>query len=111
MNIGVLGWGGLYDRDKSLQVDKALQLADPVAVAKVIKENEFNDYSIRCQGYDQSGMPDRAHITFKVNGLTSVDGRYDGIRAVGNLCFYTQAGLSPPEIAFRNVQIKELPAK
>jgi hypothetical protein len=91
LNIGVVAEGSLYERDKMLQ------LADPIAVKKVLRDNDFNTYSIRCQ---------HKHITLKVNGLTTVVGRYDQIPVMGNFCFYIQAGFSPKEITFRNIEIK-----
>jgi hypothetical protein len=103
LNIGLPDGGSLCQRWTRTGWQPAmLQQANPVAVKKIVKENDFDNYSIRCQG---------KHVTLKINGLTTVDGDYDKIPAMGNLCFYISAGHSPLEIVFRNIEITKLPSK
>ena len=76
---------------------------------KVLRKDDFDDYYITCRG---------KHVTIKVNNLTTVQGQFDSIPAgqlvdtmpaEGFLGFFVRKDTAPEEIAFRNIEIKELP--
>ena len=60
-DIGPKYWGSLYDESRR---DKTLVLPDSVAMARLVKMNEWNDYEIRC---------DNRHIKIFLNGEPTVD--------------------------------------
>jgi hypothetical protein len=75
-----------------------MKAAPEAQVAKVLKPNDFNDYSIRCIG---------KHVTIKVNGLTTVDDDFPKMPDEGILAWQLHAGPAM-EVTFRKIQFKEL---
>ena len=60
-DMGEGWWGSLYDESRR---NKILAKADPEAVKKAVKPNEWNDYRIRCEG---------ARIQLWINGVQTID--------------------------------------
>jgi hypothetical protein len=60
-DLGDGWWGSLYDESRR---NKILAAADAALVDKVLKRDDWNDYTIRCQG---------RRIQLSVNGQPTVD--------------------------------------
>jgi TPR repeat protein len=73
------------------------------AIAKVWKEADFNDMSIRCVG---------THVTVTVNGITAVDAEYPSMPAEGIIAWQLHGGhgevRSPEEVTFKDIQFTDL---
>ena len=67
-------------------------------VKKVLKEEDFNDYYIKCVG---------KHVTIKLNGETTVDDDFPNMPDEGIIAWQIHAGRRWTVI-FRNIQFKEL---
>jgi 3-keto-disaccharide hydrolase len=70
-------------------------------VNKVLKKDDFNDYSIKCVG---------KHLTVQVNGVTTVDEDFAMIPRKGHLDWIVVGSSGTAEIHFRNIEIRTLPA-
>ena len=60
-DMGEGWWGSLYDESRR---NKILAKADPAAVKKAVKPNDWNDYRIRCEG---------SRIQLWINGVQTID--------------------------------------
>ena len=60
-DVGQAYWGALYDESRR---KKVLAQPDPKQLAKIVKYDDWNDYTIRCEG---------AHIRLWLNGTLTVD--------------------------------------
>lgn len=78
-DIGPKYWGSLYDESRR---NKTLVLPDSIAMARLVRTNDWNDYEIRCE--------DR-HIQIFLNGKPTVD--------------YTEADQSLPQTGLIGLQI------
>ena len=75
-----------------------MQAADAKLVKKVLKEDDFNDYYIKCVG---------KHVTIKLNGQATVDDDFPKMPDEGIIAWQLHGG--PPMIViFRNIQFKEI---
>ncbi len=93
-DMGAGYWGSLYGE----QFGGMMKASDPKVIAKVVKNDEFNDYEIRAVG---------KKITIKINGTVMVEGEFEKAPATGIIAFQAHAG-PPMEIIFRNIEFKEL---
>jgi hypothetical protein len=96
-DIGEGWWGSLYGE----RFGGVLKAADKDAVNKVLKKDDFNDYSIKCVG---------KHVTIKINNITTVDGEFPTTPAEGIIAFQLHAG-APMEVTFRNIRFTDLSKK
>jgi hypothetical protein len=87
-------WGSLYGEN----FGGMMKAADPKLVKSVLKENEFNDYYIKCVG---------KHVTIKLNGETTVDDDFAKMPEDGIIAWQLHGG-GAMEVAFRNIQFKNL---
>lgn len=93
-DMGAGYWGSLYGE----RFGGMMKAADPKVIAKVVKNDEFNDYEVRAQG---------KKITIKINGTVMVEDTFDKAPDTGIIAFQLHAG-PPMEIIFRNIEFKEL---
>jgi hypothetical protein len=103
-DIGQQYWGSLYGEHfggPKPNQGGMMQAAPTAVVAKVLKKDDFNDYSIRCVG---------KHVTIKLNGQTTVDGSFANMPDEGIIAWQLHSG-GPMEVTFRNVEFKNLSAK
>jgi hypothetical protein len=89
-------WGSLYGEN----FGGMMKAADAKIVKSVLKENDFNDYYIKCVG---------KHVTIKLGGQTTVDDDFDKMPADGIIAWQLHGG-GPMEVVFRNIQFKDLSA-
>lgn len=96
-DIGEQYWGCLYDESRRNRI-----LAQASAkLADVLKKEDWNSYTIRAVG---------PRITLAINGVTTVD-YTEGDAAIprtGIIALQVHSG-PPLRVAFRNIQIRELP--
>jgi hypothetical protein len=93
-DIGAQYWGSLYGE----HFGGMMKAADADLVKKVLKSDDFNDYSIKAVG---------KHVTIKLNGHTTVDGEFPKMPDTGIIAWQLHSG-GPMEVTFRKVQFKEL---
>ncbi len=96
-DIGAGFWGSLYGENfggmmKQSPTDK---------VKKVVKNNDFNDYSIRCVG---------KKVTIKVNGETMVDGDFPKMPPTGIIALQAHVGPAM-EVTFKDIKFSKLSGK
>ena len=94
-DIGQQYWGGLYGE----LFGGMMKQSDFKEVEKVLKKDDFNDYSIKCVG---------KHVTIKINGLTTVDGDFEKMPDDGIIAFQLHAGFKGMEATFKDIKFKEL---
>lgn len=87
-------WGSLYGE----LFGGMMKEANRSEVNKVLKKDDFNDYSIKCVG---------KHVTIKINGVTSVDEDFAKMPDEGIIAWQLHAG-GPMEVTFRNIHFKDL---
>ncbi len=95
-DIGKGWWGSLYGEGTVGVMKKSPE----DLVKKVVKNEDFNDYYIKCVG---------KHVTIKVGGETMVDGDFE-MKDEGIIAFQLHAG-PPMEVIFKNIVFKELTEK
>jgi hypothetical protein len=93
-DMGQIFWGSLYGE----HFGGMMKQAPPELVKKVLKENDFNDYAIKCVG-------DR--VTIKLNGETTVDGDFPKMSRDGVIAWQLHSG-GPMMVVFRKIRFKEL---
>jgi hypothetical protein len=96
-DIGKGYWGSLYGERFG-----GMMKAAPAEVQKVVKQDDFNDYYIKCVG---------KHVTIKINGETSVDDDFDKMPDEGIIAFQLHSGYKSMEVTFKEIEFKELPRK
>jgi hypothetical protein len=91
-------WGALYDESR---LRKILAEGEQALVLKAFKQNEWNDFKIRCQG---------PRIQIWLNGQQTVDytEKEDNIDRVGKIALQIHGG-KPAEAWYKDVKIKTLP--
>jgi hypothetical protein len=95
-DMGADYWGSLYGEGKGWGY--MLKQSPGELVKKVVKADDFNDYSIKCVG---------KHVTIKINGETMVDGDFPAMPDEGIIAWQLHAG-PPMEVAFKNIQFTNL---
>jgi hypothetical protein len=96
-DMGDVFWGSLYGEN----FGGMMKAADAKLVTKILKKEDFNDYSIKAVG---------KHVTIKLNGETTVDGDFEKMPADGIIAFQLHAG-GPMEVTFRKIVFKDLSKK
>jgi hypothetical protein len=96
-DLGDGWWGSLYDESRR---NKILSAADPATVKQVLRRNDWNDYTILCQG---------RRIQLSINGRQTVDYTEpdDGIDETGLVGLQIHAG-KPSEAWYKDIRIKKL---
>ncbi|HSQ58049.1 MAG TPA: DUF1080 domain-containing protein [Gemmata sp.] len=103
-DIGQQYWGSLYGEN----VGGMMQASDAEKVKKVVKQGEFNDFSIVAKGN---------HVTVKINGETMVDGDFPmtpdkkAMMAKGIIAFQAHAGFPKMRVEFKDIEFKDLSKK
>jgi hypothetical protein len=96
-DMGQQYWGSLYGE----HFGGMMKAAPKDVVAKVVKEGDWNDYSIRCVG---------KHVTIKINGATTVDEDFPKMPDEGIISWQLHSG-GPMEVIFANIQFQEIAKK
>lgn len=96
-DIGAQYWGSLYGE----HFGGMMKAADAQLVKKVLKADDFNDYSIKAVG---------KHVTIKLNGHVTVDGDFPKMPDEGIIAWQLHSGPAM-EVTFRNIQFKNLSTK
>jgi len=96
-DVGQQFWGSLYGE----KFGGMMKAADANLVKRIVKQDDFNDYSIKCVG---------KHVTITINGETTVDGDFEKMPDDGIIAFQLHAG-GPMEVTFKNIKFKELNGK
>jgi hypothetical protein len=103
-DIGQQYWGSVYGEG----VGGMMKASDAATVKKVVKEKEFNDFSIVAKGN---------HITVKINGETMVDGDFPTtpdkkpMAAEGIIAFQAHAGFAKMRVEFKDIKFTDLSKK
>jgi hypothetical protein len=90
-------WGSLYGE----LFGGMMKEADKKEVEKVLKKDDFNDYSIKVVG---------KHCTIKLNGLTTVDQDFDKMPDDGIIAWQLHAGYVM-EVTFKDIKFTDLSKK
>ena len=93
-DIGAGYWGSLYGE----RFGGMMKAAPSEKVKSVVKQTDFNDYSIRCVG---------KKVTIKINGETMVDDEFPKMAEEGIIAFQLHAG-GPMEVIFKDIVFKEI---
>jgi Domain of Unknown Function (DUF1080) len=96
-DIGEGYWGSLYGE----HFGGMMKEAPRDQVNKILKKDDFNNYSIKCVG---------KHVTIRVNNVTTVDDDFPKMPPEGIIAFQLHAG-GPMEVTFRNIQFTDLSKK
>ena len=96
-DIGQQYWGSLYGENYG----GMMKAAPPELVKRVVKQDDFNDYYIKCVGN---------HVTIKVSDETTVDGDFK-MPEEGIIAWQLHAGFKSMEVTFKNIKFKELNTK
>jgi hypothetical protein len=96
-DLGAAYWGSLYDESRR---NKILAAADKAVIAAVLRPNDWNDYTIRCEG---------PRIQLWINGRQTVDYTEpdDKIERAGILGVQIHGG-PPSEAWYKDLRLKEL---
>lgn len=100
VDAGIGWWGKIYDESRRNKV--IANPVDPAALAKTVKDWDWNHYRILCEG---------PRIRSWINGVPALDftERSPGIPQNGIIGFQAHGG-GAFEVQFKNITIKELPA-
>jgi hypothetical protein len=93
-DMGAGYWGSLYGE----HFGGMMKMAPADQVNKVLKKDDFNDYSVKVVG---------KHVTIAINGVTTVDDDFPKMPDEGIIAFQIHAG-EPMEVTFKNIKFKEL---
>jgi hypothetical protein len=96
-DLGDGWWGSLYDESRR---NKVLKAADKEIIAKTLERDDWNDYTIRCQG---------RRIQLWINGQQTVDYTEpdEGIEQAGLIGLQIHGG-NPSEAWYRQIRIRKL---
>ncbi len=99
-DVGQGYWGALYDESRR---NKVLAKPDPKVLEKLIKHDDWNEYTIRCEG---------PKITLKLNGTVTVDYTEEDekVDRTGIIGLQIHGG-AKAKVYYKNITIEELPAK
>jgi Domain of Unknown Function (DUF1080) len=86
-------WGSLYGE----RFGGMMKQSSGDLVNKVLKPDDFNDYSITCVG---------KHVTIKLNGETTVDQDFEKLPDSGIIAWQLHAG-NPMEVTFKDIHFQE----
>lgn len=98
-DIGQNYWGALYDESRR---KKVLAQPDKAVLEKVIKHNEWNEYTIRCEG---------ARVRLWLNGTLTVDytEKEENIDRVGIIGLQVHGG-AKAKVYYKEITLEELKA-
>ncbi len=96
-DMGDAYWGSLYGE----HFGGMMKQAPEDVVKRVLKADDFNDYSIKCVG---------KHVTIKLNGETTVDDDFEKLPEEGIIAWQLHAG-DPMQVVFRKIEFKDLSDK
>lgn len=90
-------WGSLYDESRR---NKILSAADPKVINEILKRDDWNDYTIRCEG---------PRIQLWINGRQTIDftEQDDKIARSGVIAVQIHGG-PPSEAWYKDIRIKKL---
>jgi 3-keto-disaccharide hydrolase len=94
-DVGQQFWGSLYGE----RFGGMMKASPSALVKKVVKQADFNDYSIKCVG---------KHVTIKINGETMVDGDFPKMPDEGIIAWQLHAGFKSMEVTFKDIEFKDL---
>jgi hypothetical protein len=96
-DLGDGWWGSLYDESRR---NRVLVKGDEAAISKALKRDDWNDYTIRCEG---------KRIQFWINGQQTIDYTEpeDNIEQKGIIGLQIHGG-GPSEAHYKQIRIKEL---
>ena len=94
-DMGQQYWGSLYGE----LFGGMMKQSPPDLVKKIVKTDDFNDYSIKCVG---------KHVTIKINGETMVDGDFPKMPDEGIIAWQLHAGFKSMEATFKDIEFKNL---
>jgi hypothetical protein len=97
-DIGQGFWGSLYGEN----FGGMMQQSPGDLVKKVVKQDDFNDYSVKCVG---------KHVTIKINDETMVDGDFPKMPDEGIIAWQLHAGFPSMEVIFKDIEFKDLSKK
>ena len=97
-DLGDGWWGSLYDESRR---NKILAAADAAAVNKVLKRDDWNDYTIRCQGPQNPALDQRASRRSTTRSPTQA------IEQNGLIGLQIHGG-PPSEAWYKDIRIKKL---
>jgi hypothetical protein len=100
-DMGQQYWGSLYGEHfggKKPGEGGMMKAADAKLIKKILKEEDFNDYYIKCIG---------KHVTIKLNGETTVDDDFANLPEEGIIALQLHAG-GPMEVTFKNMEFREI---
>lgn len=97
-DIGANYWGSLYGE----RFGGMMKQADAKTVNEKLKNDDFNDYHIKCVG---------KHVTISVNGVTTVDDDFEKMPAEGIIAFQLHVTKAPMVVTFKNIKFKDLSGK
>lgn len=93
-DMGAQYWGSLYGENFGGMMKEAPR----AKVEEKLKKDDFNEYHIKAIGN---------HVTISVNGVVSVDEKFDKLPEEGIIAFQLHAGPAM-EVTFKNVEFKDL---
>ncbi|MBI1383203.1 MAG: DUF1080 domain-containing protein [Planctomycetaceae bacterium] len=96
-DIGQQYWGSLYGE----RFGGMMKASEAATVKKVVKPNEFNDYSVRVAG---------KKVTIKINGETMVDQEFEKLPADGIIAFQAHQGPGM-EVTYKNIKFAKIATK
>ncbi len=97
-DIGANYWGSLYGE----RFGGMMKQADAKAVNEKLKNDDFNDYHIKCVG---------KHVTISINGVTTVDDDFEKMPEEGIVAFQLHVTKTPMVVTFKNIKFKDLSGK
>ena len=99
-DIGQHYWGALYDESRR---NKILAQPDDATRARAVKQGDWNEYRIRCEG---------KRIQLWLNGIQTVDYTESDETLVQRGRIALQVHSGPPMVArYKDIDLQELPAK
>jgi len=88
--MGQIYWGSLYGE----AFGGMMKQSPTDLVKKIVKQGDFNDYSIKCVG---------KHVTIKINGETMVDDDFPKLPEDGIIALQLHAGFKGMEVTFKDI--------
>src|SRR5207253_4174284 len=107
-DMGQSYWASLYGEHYDVKTGKIgggggmMKAAPGDVVKKALKEEDFNDYYIKCVG---------KHVTIKLNGMTTVDDDFPKMPDEGIVAWQLHSGFKTMEVTFKNMKFTDLNAK
>jgi putative heme-binding domain-containing protein len=97
-DMGQIFWGSLYGE----RFGGMMKQSPATLVKSVVKQDDFNDYYVKCVG---------KHVTIMINGATMVDGDFPKMPDEGIIAWQLHAGFKSMEVTFKDIEFVELRQK